>query len=156
MFGKKQPKPLTPAENVIFASTTELERALDGSEQAFATYYFALYHVQPDEDCAFNRYRDSVRAASPKEAVPVGNRYVLWGESAFQVAKWYYSALTETATPESFREYASRRLDAISHKHLASRSLPSPIALSEGQLNADKELEFYALLALSNRQLLQR
>lgn len=155
LFGKKQLRQPVPASNVVFASTAALERALDGSEQAFSNYYYALYHVEPDEDCAFNRYRDTVRSASPEKAVPVGSRYVLWGEAAFQVANWYYSALAEEATPDSFRAYAQRRLEAISEKHRASQSLPHPIDLSEGQLNADQELEFYALLALNNRQVLQ-
>ncbi len=155
LFGKKLIKRPTPAQNVAFASTAQLERALDGSDESFRAYYFALYHLYPEESCDFNRFRQRLCTAHPDQAVAVGRYHVLWGEPAFQVARSYYSALAAQATPEEFREYAERRLVAITEKHRASQSLPQPIDMSEGQLNADKELEFFAHLAIGNRQVFQ-
>jgi hypothetical protein len=155
LFGKKPVRHPTPAQNIAFASTAELERALDGSDESFRAYYFALYHLYPEEECDFNRYRQRLCHAHPEQAVAIGRHHVLWGEPAFQVARSYYSALAAQATPEEFREYAKRRLEAIMERHRASQSLPQPIDLSEGQLNADKELEFFAHLAIGNRQVFQ-
>lgn len=155
LFGKKSVKRPAPAQNVVFASTAELERALNGSDESFRAYYFALYHLYPEENCDFNRYRQKLCSAHPQQAVAIGRHHVLWGEPAFQVARSYYSALATQATPEEFREYAEQRLVVITEKHRASQSLPQPIDLSEGQLNADKQLEFFAHLAIGNRQVFQ-
>ncbi|MEY3286656.1 MAG: hypothetical protein RL500_1386 [Pseudomonadota bacterium] len=155
LFGKKPVKQPAPAQGIAFASTADLERLLDGSDESFRAYYFALYHLYPDEICDFNSYRQQLCLAYPSNAVSVGRHHVLWGEPAFQVAKSYYEALAAQATPEEFREYAKRRLSAIAEKHRASQSLPRPIDLSEGQLNADTDLEFFARLAISNRQVFQ-
>ena len=40
--------------DLLFASTTALEKALDGSDEAFNRYYFALYHCLPDEEAPLN------------------------------------------------------------------------------------------------------
>jgi hypothetical protein len=78
------------------------------------------------------------------------------GEAAFQVVTHYYQALTEQGSPEQFREYAQRRLEEITRRYQSSQGLPVPIDLSEGQLSVDEELDFFACLALSNRQVLLR
>jgi hypothetical protein len=142
--------------NLLFASIPALERALDGTDEAFERYYFALYHCPPDENNQFNAFRDRVSKSHPNDTVSVGTRYVLWGEAAFEVVSHYYSSLAEVATPDEFRTYAKRRLNEIVRIYQISRNFPEPIDISEGQLSADKELEFFACLALGNKQIVLR
>jgi hypothetical protein len=141
---------------LVFASTVALEQALDGSEEAFRRYYFALYHCLPDEGNDLNARRVSVQRQYPDKSVKVGNRFVLVGEAAFQVVSVYYQALRLHGSPDAFREHASRRHEDILRKHRASQSLPVPIDLTEGQLCVDPDLDFYACLALSNGQVFLR
>ncbi len=122
LFGKKPVKRPVPAQKIAFVSTADLERALDGTDESFRTYYFALYHVYPEEDCDFNRFRQHLVVSRPEHAVAVGRHHVLWGEPAFEVVRSYYSALSAQATPEEFRAYAKRRLDAITDLHRRSQS----------------------------------
>lgn len=142
--------------DLAFASTVALERALDGSDEAFRRYFFALYHCSPDEDSDLNARRAAVRQEYPDKAVSIGRHFVLVGEAAFQIVSAYYQALALRGTPEAFREYAQRRHDVILNKHRSSQSLPVPIDLTEGQLSADPDLDFFACLALSNGQILRK
>lgn len=142
--------------DLVFASTTALEQALDGSERAFQRYFFALYHCSPDEDNDLNTRRTSVQQHYPAKTVKVGRRFVLEGEAAFQVVSAYYQALALHGTPDAFREYAERRHEVILRKHRSSQSLPVPVDLTEGQLCADPDLDFFACLALSNGQVFPR
>jgi len=140
-------------ERLVYASTVSLERALDGSRDAFYKYFFAVYHCSPDEDAGINTLREQLRAENPPDAVEVGDYFVLWGPSAFQALSWYYTALTKAESlPEKFREHATIRLAEITRKHEASQTLPHPVGLSEGQLSDDPTLNFYTCLALSNEQ----
>jgi hypothetical protein len=147
---------LAVAPDLVFASTAALERALDGTTETFDRYYFSLYHCPPEEENNFNAYRRQVSESHPDSSVPVGKHFVLWGKAAFQVVSHYYQALAEQGSPEEFREYAQRRLLEITRRYQSSQDLPVPIDLSEGQLSADEELEFFTCLALSNRQVLLR
>jgi len=145
-----------PMSELVFASTSALEQELDGSEETFRRYFFALYHCSPDEKNDLNARRESARQQYPTKAVEVGRRFVLVGEAAFQIVSAYYQALALHGNPDAFREYAGRHHDAILRKHRSSQSLPVPIDLTEGQLSADLDLEFYACLALSNGQVFPR
>jgi hypothetical protein len=146
----------SPDSDLVFASTAALERALDGSERAFQRYYFALYHCSPDEANDLNARRLQVQEQYPGKSVRVGTRFVLHGEAAFQIVSAYYQALALHAKPDEYREYAERRHEVILRKHSASQALPVPIDLSEGQLCADPELDFFVCLALSNGQVFSR
>ena len=141
---------------LVFASTYALERALDGSDEAFQRYFFALYHCSPEEPNDLNARRANVQKLYPEKAVKVGAQFVLVGEAAFQVVSAYYQALAVNSSPEAFREYANRRHEVILGKHRSSQSLPVPVDLTEGQLCADPDLDFYTCLALSNGQALPR
>jgi len=141
-------------ERLVYASVASLERALDGTSDAFRRYFFAVYHCAPDEDAGINTLRERLRAENPSDAVAVGDHFVLWGASAFQALSWYYTALTKAdSLPEEFREHAAIRLAEITRKHEVSQRLSPPIGLSEGQLAEDSKLNFYACLALSNEQI---
>jgi hypothetical protein len=141
--------------DLVFASTAALEKVLDGSDNTFNRYYFAVYHCSPDEDAGINHYRLRLREEYPAESVAVGRHFVLWGEPAWRALNAYYGALSNTGTlSEEFRAYAKRRIEAIEQKHRSSQSLQ--ISLSEGQLSADEALDFYACMALSNGQIIRR
>ena len=136
-----------------FMSTAALERGLDGSEERFAAYYFAIYHCSPDERGGINELREQLRQQFPTKVVPVGKHFVLTGEAAYRALSAYYQALSicETLT-DDYRAYASERLDAIAEAHRNSQSLPIPIDLMEGQLSQDHRLEFLTCIAISNGQ----
>ncbi len=143
-------------ERLVYASVESLERALDGTKEAFRNYFFAMYHCTPDEDAGINRLRAQLREENPSDVVAVGDYFVLWGASAFQALSWFYTALTKAdSLPEDFRDYAAIRLVEIVRKHETSQRLTIPIQLSEGQLAKDDKLNFYACLALSNKQIFQ-
>ena len=144
-------------QDMQFASITALERALDGSDEAYSRYYFALYHCVPDEDAGINDLRRSLREQYPKNAVSVGRHFVLWGEPACQALRSYYYALSITESmSDEFCAYAKVRQQAVEQRHSSSQALPVPVDLSEGQLSADEMLDFYACLALSNGQIISR
>jgi hypothetical protein len=65
-----------------FISTKSLERGLDGSDEAFAAHYFAIYHCAPDEPAGINDYRNELRTRFPAKSTPVGKYFVLGGEPA--------------------------------------------------------------------------
>lgn len=142
-------------QNMKFASITALERALDGSDETYSRYYFALYHCTPDEDAGINNLRRSLREQYPESAVSVGRHFVLWGEPAYQALRSYYYTLSITESlSDEFRAYAKVRQQAVEQRHSSSQALPVPVNLSEGQLSADEILDFYACLALSNGQII--
>jgi hypothetical protein len=136
-----------------FMSTATLESGLDGSEERFAIYFFAIYHCSPDEPAGINERREELRRAFPGKVIPFGKRFVLAGEAAYLALAAYYKALAvcETLT-DDFRSYASQRLDEITGAHRDSQSLPIPIDLTEGQLSQDRRLEFLTSVAISNGQ----
>ncbi|MEY8690130.1 MAG: hypothetical protein AB9M53_09685 [Leptothrix sp. (in: b-proteobacteria)] len=138
---------------LLFASTAALERALDGTDDAYQRYFFAIYHCSPDEPAGINLYREKLKNDNPKDAVEVGCHFVLWGNSAFQAIVWYYEALSNASTlPDELITYAKERLSEIKSMHEKSQGLG--IDLSEGQLSNDPRLTFYACLALDNRQII--
>ena len=142
---------------LVFASTSALERTLDGTDEAYERYFFALYHCSPDEDAGINEYRRQLHANHPGKAMQVGRHFVLCGEPAAQALRSYYYALSQAeSVPEEHRSYARRRQQEIEKLHASSQTLPKPIDLSEGQLAEDKALDFYACLALSGGQVLCR
>ena len=141
--------------DLLFASTAALEKALDGSDEEYNRYYFALYHCLPDEDAPLNDRRHELKNQHPDKAVSVGRHFILFGEPAYQVLRsYYYSLSTETSLPKEFREYAREMQSKIEERHRSSQELPVPIDLSEGQLNNDERLEFYTCLAISNGQII--
>ncbi len=142
---------------LLFASTAALERALDGSDQAFASYFFAVYQCKPDEDAGIIEFRRQLRLQYPANVTQVGRHFVLYGEAAFQAIRSFYYALSQSESlPDDFRAYARMRQAAVEETHRLSQNLPVPIDLSEGQLSEDKTLSFYACLALSNGQIVVR
>jgi hypothetical protein len=62
---------------LVFASTAAFERALDGTDEAFSRYYFALYHCTPTEDAGINERREDLRGQYPDKAIVVGRFFVL-------------------------------------------------------------------------------
>ena len=70
------------ASHFQFSSTIALERALDGTEAAFARYFFAIYHCMPDEAADLNARRDELRRQYPADAIAIGDRFVLTGRAA--------------------------------------------------------------------------
>jgi len=140
---------------ISFASTAELERALDGNDRNYERYYFALYHCYPDEDNSLNQRRRELIEQYPEKAVVVGRYYVLFGEPACELLRsYYYSLSLEESLSDDFRAYAERMRARIEEQHRKSQSLMNPIDLSEGQLSEDTMLAFYARLAISNGQVL--
>jgi len=138
-----------------FISTTSLERELDGSDEAFAAYYFAIYHCTPDEPAGISTYREQLRDTFPANIVKVGRYFVLDGEPAFLALSAYYHAMSNAETlDDEFREYMRECLQRVTTAHRQSQSLPVPINLLEGQLAHDPRLEFFACLALRNRQII--
>ena len=148
----KRPNPKSIG-NLRFMSTAAMERGLEGSEERFAAYFFAIYRCSPDEPAGINERREQLRQEFPSKAIPVGQHFVLAGEAAYLALAAYYQALIicETLT-DDFRAYARERLDAITTAHRNSQSLPVPIDLMEGQLSQDFRLEFLTCIAISNGQ----
>jgi hypothetical protein len=139
--------------NLVFYSTSALERGLDGGEDRFAAYYFAIYHCAPTEDGGINDLRKKLRREFPDKAVPVGRHFVLFGHPAFVALTAYYHALAQLETfGDDFRAYAAERVQAITDAHKNSQSLPVPVDLGEGQLNHDPRLELLTCIALRNGQ----
>lgn len=141
-----------------FFSTASMERGLDGSEERFAKYFFAIYHCSPDErepPGGIVEQREQLRQQFPANALSIGKRFVLTGVAAWTALASYYQglALAETLT-DDFRAYAKERLDAIRTAHRKSQSLPAPIDLTEGQLANDPRLEFLTCIALHNGQVM--
>jgi hypothetical protein len=163
-FGKKsENKPEFERANPMsmgdfrFMSTAALERSLDGSEEQFAAYYFAMYHCSPNEPAGINEYREQLRQKFPTKAIQVGKHFVLTGEAAYLALAAYYQALIDCETlKDDFRAYASERFDAITNAHRDSQSLPVPIDLFEGQLSQDFRLEFLTCIAIYNGQVVLR
>jgi hypothetical protein len=136
-----------------FYSTAALERGLDGGEDRFASYFFALYHCLPDEPAGINELRARLKREFPEKATEIGRRFVLSGEPAFRALTAYYHALTQAETlSEDFRAYAVQRLREVTEAHRDSQTLPVPIDLTEGQLAQDFRLEFLTCVAISNGQ----
>ncbi|MDR7299259.1 MULTISPECIES: hypothetical protein [Roseateles] len=138
-----------------FASTNALEETLDGSEEAFARYFFAVYHCKPDESPDLNTRREELRRLHPELAIEVGKRFVLSGEAAFQAVGSYLNALAFAETlSEDYRAYFKQRLEEVAALHRKAQALHEPIHLTEGQLSHDARLEFMACIALSNGQII--
>jgi len=139
---------------LVFASVTALERALDGEDDNYFRYFFALYGCSPDVINGITELRIQLRNQFPDKAVQVGRHFVLWGEPAFQTVSSFYHALSNQGEPQEFRAYAQDRYQEIVRKHEINQGLPSPIELSEGQLANDEKLGFYTCLALFNGQVI--
>ena len=145
-----------PKGGLGFYSTAALERGLDGGDDRYAEYIFAIYHCLPDEHTGVNVRREQLRGTFPEKVVQIGQHFVLVGEPAYLVLSEYYRALAVCETlSEEFRAYANERLDQIGTMHRNSQSLPVPIDLTEGQLSQDRRLEFLTCIALSNGQVRQ-
>ena len=141
--------------NLRFASTVALEQELDGTENTFEEYFFAIYHCSYFEKSGIRERREQLANFYPNNVIKVGKFFVLDGEAAFSALSSYYQALAEAETlGEDFKEYISKRLIEIEKAHKSSQSLPIPINLTEGQLSNDKQLSFFACLALDNGQIL--
>ena len=138
---------------LIFHSIAALERGLDGGEERFAAYYFAIYQCGPDEHepGSINERRDQLRKQFPDKVMAVGKRFVLMGEPAWLALAAYYQAVVGCETlSENFRAYAKERLDDCTQAHRESQS--HRIDLTEGQLASDPRLEFLTCVALRNGQ----
>ena len=139
--------------NLRFVSTASLERGLDGGNETFYEYFFAIYHCSYAEDSGIKERRMELSKAYPKNVVMVGDYFVLTGEAAYQALRAYYYTLTITDTlSEEYREYIAKRLEDVTTAHKASQSLPIPIDLTEGQLANDKQMELLTCIAIGNRQ----
>lgn len=139
--------------NLRFISTKALEQAIDGSDESFNRYFFAVYHCGPDEQSGIRSLRHQLRAQSPSMATDIGRHFVLAGSAAYLALSAYHEACINADTlPTEFREYMRERLAAITERHNASQSLPVPIDLTEGQLSHDERLEFITCIAISNGQ----
>jgi hypothetical protein len=138
----------------VFSSTVTLEKELDGSDESFNRYFFALYNCNPDEKNAINQIRQKIQEQFPDKAAEIGRHFVLWGDAAVQALRSYFQALaSDESLDDDYRAYANGRLESIEIRHLTSQGLSVPIDLSEGQLCKDDYLDFYACLALSNGQI---
>ncbi|NYH20093.1 hypothetical protein [Paraburkholderia bryophila] len=160
IFGRKLGKtPLFERANsksigdLRFMSTAAMERGLDGSEEYFANYFFAIYHCSPDEPAGINELREQLRQTHPTKVIQVGQRFVLSGQAAYVALASYYQALSACETlKDDSRVYARECLDRVTDVHHQSQSLPVPIDLTEGQLSQDPRLEFFTCVAISNGQ----
>lgn len=141
--------------NLRFISTKTMEHRLDGSDERFAEYYFAIYHCSPDGPAGINEYREQLRQQFPENVTLVGRHFVLGGEPAYlALSAYYHSMMNATTLSSEFREYMSECLERITTKHRKSQSLPVPINLLEGQLAHDPRLEFLTCVAIENGQIL--
>lgn len=142
------------AGNLHFMSTKALEQNLDGSDESFKRYFFAIYHCDPDELSGTKGLRDELRAQFPVMSTDIGRYFILAGAAAYRALAAYHEACIDTDTlPDEFREYMRERLSAITDKYNKSQSLPVPIDLTEGQLSNDERLAFLTCIALSNGQI---
>lgn len=143
--------------DLVFYSTAALERGLDGGNDRYSDFIFAMYHCRPDEPAGTNELREKLRVSFPTKVLQMGSHFVLVGEAAYLSLSAYYQALADCQTlSENHRKYASERLDEITSAHLGSQALPIPIDLTEGQLSQDPRLEFLTCLAVSNGQVRAR
>lgn len=141
--------------NLRFASTVALEQELDGTEKTFEEYFYAIYHCSYFEKSGIKERREQLANFYPNNVIKVGNFFVLDGEAAFSALSSYYQALVQAETlDEDFKEYIAKRLIEIEKAHKSSQSLRIPINLTEGQLSNDKQLSFFACLAIDNGQVL--
>ncbi len=162
LFGKKtdtkvgmQRANASSKGNIRFASTLALEQLLDGTESTFEEYFFAIYHCSYFKKSGIKELREQLADLYPNNVIKMGKFFVLDGEAAFTALNSYYQALVEAETlEEDFKEYISKRLIEIEKAHKSSQSLPIPINLTEGQLSNDKQLNFFACLAIDNGQVL--
>jgi hypothetical protein len=145
--------------SLVFHSISALERGLDGGEDRFADYFFAIYHCSLDgsEPGDIVKRREQLRKQFPDKALPVGRHFVLIGEPPWQALAAYYQALMAAETlGDDFRVYSRERLEECTKAHRDSQSLPVPIDLTEGQLASDRRLEFLTCVALRNGQVFLR
>ncbi len=141
--------------NIRFVSTLALEQLLDGTENTFEEYFFAIYHCSYFEKSGIKERREQLAELYPNNVIKVGKFFVLDGEAAFSALSSYYQALVEVKTlDDDFKGYITKRLAEIEQAHKSSQSLPIPINLTEGQLSNDKQLNFFACLAIDNGQVL--
>jgi hypothetical protein len=139
--------------NLRFISTKAMEHRLDGSDERFAEYFFAIYHCSPDEPAGINDYREQLRQQYPEQATPVGKYFVLSGEPAYLALSAYYRGMRNaTSLSDEFREYMGECLERVTEKHRKSQALS--INLLEGQLAHDPRLEFLTCVAIENGQIL--
>lgn len=159
-FGKKKHfkrADHTSKGDLRFMSISAMEQDLDGSEERFAAYYFALYHCGPDEKASINEYRVQLRAAFPALTIEIGSRFVLTGEAAYLALSSYYQSLIDYEyMDEEFTEYAIEFLARITSLHRKSQFPHLPINLTEGQLSVDRRLEFLTSTAISNGQVVYK
>jgi hypothetical protein len=142
---------------LAFYSTAALERGLDGGEDRFAAYYFALYHCSPDEPAGINELRERLAHDFPTKVVTFGQRYVLTGEPAFIALTAYHHGIADAETlSKEFRAYSAERVREITERHRRSQSLPIPIDMTEGQLAQDFQLEYLTCIAIRNGQVVNR
>jgi hypothetical protein len=145
-------------QQLRFFSTASMERGLDGNEERFGKYFFAIYHCSPDErepPGGIVERREQLRRQFPDKVIAIGKRFVLTGDAAWTALAGYYQALVVAETlGDDFRAYAKERLDAITIEHRQSQSLPVPIDLTEGQLANDPRLELLTCIALRNGQVM--
>ena len=154
--GSSNVSPPYSIDRLRFYSTAALERGLDGSEETFAQFFFALYHCTPDEPSGVSKLRNALRQQYPDKATPINERrFVLVGEPAFQVLSAYYKALIAADTlSDDYRAYQREHLELLVEKHTGSQRLN--IDLTEGQLAHDERVERYACIALNNRQIMEK
>jgi hypothetical protein len=139
--------------NLRFISTKAMERRLDGSDERFAEYFFAIYHCSPDEPAGINDYREQLRQQYPEQATPVGKYFVLSGKPAYRALSAYYRGMQNaTSLSDEFREYMGECLERVTEEHRTSQALS--INLLEGQLANDPRLEFLTCVAIENGQVL--
>jgi len=150
--GQKQ----SPAasKQLHFYSTAVMERGFDGTEDSFARFYWAIYNCSPAEPAGINDRREQLREKYPDKAVAVGQRFVLFGDAAYQALGGFYRAMETGHAQEAQRKYYGLQFERLKDIHEKSQSLPIPIDLSEGQLAHDEKLEFLACLAISKGHIL--
>jgi hypothetical protein len=141
--------------NLRFVCTKTLENELDGSEDKFQDYFFAIYGCSHKENWGITDFRQKLSNEFPNNVIRVGNYFVLDGEPAYLALSSYYKALIEAPNiSEEFVEYFKERLEAITSKHNKSQSLPTPINLTEGQLSYDSRVELLTSIALNYGQVI--
>lgn len=140
--------------NLRFISTANLEGELDGSNERFEEYFFAIYHCSYAEESGIKERREQLAEFYPNNVIRVGDNFVLDGEAAFSALSAYYLALIQAETlSQEYRDYIKKRLDEITSAHKASQSLPIPVNLTEGQLANDREMEMLTCIAIGNGQI---
>ncbi|POZ52232.1 hypothetical protein [Methylovulum psychrotolerans] len=142
--------------NLRFISTSELERQLDGSDERFAAYFFAIYNCSPDDPGGINKIREWLKQEYPTKAIPVGRYFVLLDEAAAGALNFYFQTLIDSGLfQDDYVAYANRRLKEIEEARNISQSLLIPGTLTEGQLANDFHLAFVAGVAISKNQIIE-